>query len=143
MRQIEYYKESKVFASKEDVLKIYESLHMTINHVEQQAEVGYKINQPGKGTNPGAALNLYINDFILDDNTYMPIVNGNKMVFLAHTFLNYMYTKDISFTDYTFAYFQNIIHKSTLVSVVGEKDRRRFFNMIHENIEKQKATVLH
>lgn len=143
LRQIEYYNESNVFASKEDVLKIYECLEKSIDHVELQAEVGHKINQPGKGSNFGAPLNLYINDFILGDNTYLPIVNGRKMVFLVHTFLNYLNTKDVAFSEYTYEHFQNIIHKSTLISVVGEKERRKFFNRIRENIKSRKTAVLH
>lgn len=141
LRQIEYYRESKVFASKEDILKVYDCLEKSVNHVELQAEAGHKIGQPEKASYKGAALNLYINDFILGDNTYLAIVNGKKMVFLAHTFLNYMHTKDVTFAEYTYEHFQNILHKSTLISVVGEKDRRKFFNRIREDIEKRKLTV--
>lgn len=142
LRQIEYYKETNVFASKEDVLKIYESLERTIDHVELQAEAGYKISQPGKGPNKGAPFNLYFNDFILGDNTHLPIMNGKKMVFIVHTFLNYMNTTDEAFVEYTYQHFQNIRQKSTLISVVGEKDRRRFFNRIRQNITEKKNTIL-
>ena len=141
LRQIEYYKEANVFASKADVVKIYDCLKRSIDYVEMQAEAGYKINQPGKGPKQGAPLNLYINDFILGDNTYLPVVNGTKMVFLAHTFLNYMHTKDVEFTEYTYDHFQNILHKSTLISVVAEKERRRFFNRIRENIDARKNNI--
>ncbi len=143
LRQIEYYKETNVFASKDDVLKIYDCLERTIDHVESQAETGHKINLPGKGPHQEAPLNIYINDFILGDNTYLPILNGRKMVFLTHTFLNYINTKDVAFAEYTFEHFQNIRNKSTLISVVGEKERRRFFNRIRENIDARKTAVLH
>jgi BetR domain len=143
LRQIEYYKETNVFASRDDVLKIYDCLERSINYVELQAEAGYKINQPGKSPQQGAPLNLYINDFILGDNTYLPVLNGKKIVFLTHTHLNYMNTKDIAFAEYTYQHFQNILHKSTLISIVGEKDRRRFFNRIRENIDARKSAVLH
>lgn len=143
LRQIEYYIETNVFASKEDVLKIYDCLEKSIDHVELQAEAGFKINQPGKGPWQGASLNLYINDFILGDNTYLIIINGKKMVFIVHTFLNYMNTNDVAFAEYTYEHFQNIIHKSTLISVVGEKDRRKFFNRIRTNINERKTAVLY
>ena len=143
LRQIEYYKESNVFASKDDVLKIYDCLEKSIDHVELQAEAGYKINQPGKGSHEGAPFNLYINDFILGDNTYLPVLNGKKIVFLVHTFLNYMSTTDVAFAEYNYKHFQNILHKSTLISVVGEKERRRFFNRIRQNIDSRKNATLH
>ena len=142
LRQIEYYIETNVFACKEDVLKVYDCLEKSIDHVELQAEAGYKINQPGKGPRQGASLNLYINEFSVGDNTYLIILNGKKMVFLVHTFLNYMSTSDVTFTDYSYVYFQNILHKSTLISVVGEKDRRVFFNRIRTNILKRKNSIL-
>ena len=143
IRQIEYYKETNVFASEEDIQKIYDCLEKSIDFVESQAEAGYKINQPGKGPQQGAPLNIYINDFILGDNTYMPILNGRKIVFLTHSHLNYMNTRDASFAEYTYNHFQNILHKSTLISVVGEKERRRFFNRIRLNIDARKIAVLH
>lgn len=142
LRQIEYYKESNVFASEDDVLKIYDCLERSIDFVELQAEAGHKINQPGKGPREGAPLNLYVNDFILGDNTYLPILNGKKVVFITHSHLNYMSTKDDAFAEYTYNHFQNILHKSTLISVVGEKDRLRFFNRIRVNINVQKNAVL-
>ncbi|MEP6583476.1 MAG: helix-turn-helix domain-containing protein [Ginsengibacter sp.] len=142
LRQIEYYIETNVFASKEDVLKIYDCLERSIDHVELQAEAGYKINQAGKGPRQGASLNLYINEFSVGDNTYLAMLNGKKTVFLVHTFLNYMNTSDAAFAEYTYSYFQNILHKSTLISVVGEKDRRIFFNKIRSNINERKNAGL-
>ena len=143
LRQIEYYRETNVFASDDDLQKIYDCLEKSIDFVEQQAEAGHKINQPGKGPHEGAPFNIYINDFILGDNTYLPILNGKKIVFLTHTHLNYMHTKDAAMAEYTYNHFQNILHKSTLISVVGEKERRRFFNRIRLNIDARKIGVLH
>jgi hypothetical protein len=143
LRQIEYYKESNEFASEGDVLKIYDCLEKSIDFVELQAEAGYKINQPGKGPHEGAPINLYINDFILGDNTFLPILNGKKIVFLTHSFINYISTKDVAFAESTYEYFQNILHKSALISVVGEKKRRKFFNTIRQNIKVRKNAVMH
>lgn len=142
VRQIEYYRESNVFASEEDIIKIYECLEKLIDFVELQAEIGHKIIRRGKATIEGAPFNLYINDFILGDNTHLPILNGKKIVFIIHTHLNYMNTKDEGFAEYTYQHFQNILQKSTLISVVGEKDRRIFFNRIRENISVKKSAVL-
>jgi len=141
LRQIDYYKQTGVFSSEEDVFRIYDCLEKVIDHVEAQAEAGYKSTYGKKESSKGAAFNLYINDFILGDNMYMPILNGNRIVFMTHAFLNYMGTRDTSFADYTYRHFQNIVNKSTLVSVVGERDRRSFFNKIRANINSRKNTV--
>lgn len=141
LRQIEYYQETNVFSCEEDIYDIYDSLEKSIDFVEMQAELGFKVNQPGKGTRQGASFNLYINDFVLGDNTYLPILDGKKVVFLTHTHLNYISTTDESFAEYTYKHFQNILQKSTLISVVGEKDRRRFFNRIRANITDRKNQI--
>jgi hypothetical protein len=134
LRQIEYYKQMGVFKSEADVSMIYDCLEKVIDHVEAQAEAGYKSTYNQKGSANGAPLNIYINDFILGDNMYMPILNGNKIVFMTHAFLNYIHTRDVSFAEYTFRHFQNVVNKSTLISQVGERDRISFFNRIRANI---------
>ncbi len=68
---------------------------------------------------------------------------AEKWFFLPIHFLNYINTTDVAFAEYTYEHFQNILHKSTLISVVGEKERRRFFNRIRQNIDERKTTVLH
>lgn len=142
LRQIEYYKETGVFKSTDDVLKIYDCLEKILDHVELQAETGFKMTASGNNPIQGAPFNLYINDFILGDNTYMPILNNTKIVYLSHCFLNYMSTSNLEFAEYNYKHFQNVLHKSTLISIVGEKERRRFFNRMRESIHKRKASAL-
>ncbi|MGI8951625.1 MAG: hypothetical protein ACR2FN_08575 [Chitinophagaceae bacterium] len=142
IRQIEYYKDTNVFASNADVAKVYECLEKTIDHIESQADVGHKINQPGmNNAKSGAAYNVYVNEFSVGDNTVIPILNGKKMVYINHSHLNYSLTTDALFCDYIFNFFQNIIHKSTLISRVGEKERKQFFYRIREKIHKAKNVV--
>ena len=135
IRQIEYYKETKVFASKEDLNKVYVCLHKTIDHIEAQVEAGCKFafceQQPVKM----APLKFYINEFLLGDNTYLVTLNDSRMVLVNHTVLNTIRTKDSYFTACTDEHFQNIIRKSTQVSGVGEKERSKYFNVLREKIE--------
>jgi hypothetical protein len=58
-----------------------------------------------------------------------------KVVYINHTVLNILMTKDIGFTEYTYQHYLNIMRKSTLMSNVGEKERRRFFNAMREKVE--------
>ncbi len=142
IRQIEYCRDTNVFASKADAAKIYECLEKSIDHIESQADAGYKINQPiTESLKAGASYNLYVNEFSVGDNTVMPILNGKKIVYLSHSHLNYTLTKDEKFCNYIYDFFQNIIHKSTLISVVCEKERRQFFYKIREKINKAKNPV--
>ncbi|MBL0357822.1 MAG: hypothetical protein IPP72_13455 [Chitinophagaceae bacterium] len=45
------------------------------------------------------------------------------------------------FCDYTFKSLQNIIRKSTHISVVGEKERSMFFNTLRQEIYERKKHI--
>ncbi len=57
----------------------------------------------------------------------MVVLNDTKLVYINHTVLNIIMTRDPVFTEYTYQHFQNIMRKSTLISFVGEKERTKFF----------------
>ena len=142
IRQIEYYKDTKLFASDADLATVYACLQKMVDHIEAQAEQGVKFSMPAppgeKGparTINGAPFKLYINEFVLGDNTYLVHLNDNRMVVLNHAVLNTIRTTDAYFTQCTDEHFQNIVRRSTLISGVGEKERSRFFNALREKIE--------
>jgi hypothetical protein len=140
INQIEYYKDTNVFNSKDDILILYECLEKMIDHCEAQAEAGYKFNRNAKGS-VGASCKIYVNEFIIGDNTVMAVINKKPLVYLAHSFLNYTNTQDPVFCDYMYGYFQRLIRKSTLVSSVSEKQRSSFFNPIREKIDRRKSAL--
>lgn len=142
MQQIEYYKDTNVFVSKNDIITLYECLEKMVDHVEEQAEAGYKFNRNTKQIQ-GASVKIYVNEFIIGDNTVMAVINKIPFVYLNHSFINYASTKDVTFCKYTYEYFQKLMRKSTLVSSVSEKQRSVFFNPIREKIESRKNAVLH
>jgi hypothetical protein len=111
-----------------------------VNHIEKQAEAGCKYVVGGKPSGSSASYKLYYNEFILGDNSNMVILNNSKMVYLNHTVLNIISTKDPVFSEYTYQHLQNIMRKSTLISFVGEKERRKFFNAVREKVENRIRT---
>lgn len=142
IQQIEYYKDTNVFNNNADIIELYECLEKMLDHIEAQAEAGYKFKYNTKGSF-GAPCKIYVNEFIIGDNTFMPVINKKPMVFLNHSFINYIYTKDASFCNYMYQYFQRLIRRSTLISTVSEKQRQSFFHPIRENLAyRKKATLL-
>jgi hypothetical protein len=135
IRQIDYYRQSKIFPSDDYALGLYRSMLNMIDHIERQAEAGCKFIVGGKPNAASASFKFYYNEFIIGDNCNMAVLNNTKVVYLNHTALNIIMTKDPVFTEYIYQHFQNIMHKSTLMSLVGEKERRKFFNKMRENIE--------
>ncbi|HTQ27025.1 MAG TPA: hypothetical protein VMI35_02820 [Puia sp.] len=143
IRQIEYYKDTRMFASAQDILDLYTALEKTLDHIEKQAELGFKFPLGTSSLQKKGVYKLYVNEFILGDNTVFAVLNDTKVAYINHSVLNYLMTRDTTFTNYTYQHFQNIIRKSTLISDVGEKERSRFFNAMREKIHNRKKAVNH
>jgi hypothetical protein len=142
IRQIEYYKDTRVFACRDEIVTLYECLERTMDHIQRQAEAGYKISADGRQLYKHVSYKMYVNEFILGDNAIVAQVGNTRMAYINHSVINFMLTKDPGFCEYTWQHFQNIIKKSTLISDVGEKERSRFFNIIREKINARKNALL-
>ena len=66
-----------------------------------------------------------------------------RMVFLGHNVINILTTTDSLFCLHTDKILKNIIRNSTLISIVGDKVRNKFFlkliNKIDEYIDRIKS----
>lgn len=133
IRQIEYYKETGVFANKQDIVIVYQTLLNAVYDIENQADEGSKIVF-GRSAGRGAEYQLYINEFILGDNTILVELEESKVVYINHGVINYMMTRDEKFCAFTFDHFENILKRSTPISRTNEKERKKFFNRIREKI---------
>ena len=138
LRQLEYYRETEMFEDKSDFLLIYERLTQMVKHMELQASLGIKC-LPGKEPLPDAGeIKVYVNDFFVGDNTIIARIDDTRVVYLNHSAINFISTTSIEFVDYSFDFIQNIIKKSSLISVISERDRKKFFNLFLERIEEYK-----
>lgn len=134
IRQIEFYRQSGIFANKEILLKVYLQLDDLLNHIELQSAAGKKFmfNQPIPDR--GATYDVYTNEILIGGNTIFVKSRDRQITFLNHNGLNIIATQDKDFCDFTFTNLQNIMSKSTHISVVGEKERTMFFNTLREKI---------
>jgi len=141
LHQVEYYQQTQMFESEEDVIRVYDSLLRALNHIEEQAKMGYKfdINDPQK--KQMGRYQFYINDIILLDNSILVVQDNAKMAFVLHSVINYMMTRDIKFCDNLDYYIQNLLRRSTLISETSEKERTRFFRILRERIERRKEKL--
>jgi hypothetical protein len=141
IRQIEFYHEGQMFKSDEDILIIYEALDKLISHFEEQAALGYKFNYDDPEKKPIGSFQMYFNEVILADNTTLAILDGARIAYLIHTVINYMATRDMRYCDNLHEHVQNLMRRSTRISSVGEKERGRFFKMLHDKIQRRKANL--
>lgn len=134
IRQIEFYREANMFESEDEVKKIYMSLIGLLNHLELQAETGVKFPLGEKSGN-GVPYRLFWNDLVTADNTILAELDLRKITFLNHSVINFISTTDLKFNTFMFNMLQNLIKRSTQLSLVGEKERYRFFNRLRDKMK--------
>ena len=141
IRQIDYYRETKIFKSHEDINTIYDCLEKLVDHIEMQVEFGYKFPHRKPDQENKTKYGFYINDFYLGDNTTLVEMDGTRLVFINHNVLNYMMTKNADFINYTFDTLKILLKKSTFISETNEKDRQHFFHNLRERIHEKRKLV--
>ncbi|MFL5741847.1 MAG: hypothetical protein ACJ75B_16615 [Flavisolibacter sp.] len=141
IRQIEYYHESNIFASDEEIFILYEALEKLVHHLEQQATLGYKFDAADPSKTQRASFQMYFNEIIILENSILVKLDQTKVAYLVHNVLNYMMTRDVGFCDNMYNYVQNLIKKSTLISTVSEKERARFFKYLRHRIQMRKQNL--
>ena len=85
---------------------------------------------------------MFNNEVVLGDNTCLAELGKMRITYLNHSVINFITTRDERFNQYIFESIRNLINKSTQISVVGEKDRSRFFSKIRDEINKRKKGFL-
>ena len=141
LRHIEYYHESNIFASEEEIFLIYEALEKLINHLELQATEGHKSDAQDPEHKPMADFKMYFNEIIIMENSILVQLDGTKAAFLVHNVLNFIITRDVRFCENMHATIQNLIRKSTLISKVSERERSRFFKYLRQRISSRKQNL--
>ena len=141
IRQVEFYRDSRMFESDKDVLRIYEGWETIIDHLKSQAERGYKYKYGDPDKTAISPFKVYFNEVILGDNSMMVILDGAKSALLPHTVINYMVTRDAAFCENMYGYIQRLARRSTLISEVSEKERSKFFRILKERIQVRKDAL--
>jgi hypothetical protein len=141
IRQIEFYRDSGLFKNEADVKLLYEKLEGLIDHIEKQAETGFKFNIGSAPTANSAPYRLFVNEFVTLDNTLMAEMGNIRLTFINHSVLYFVATRDEQFNDAIFTNLNNLMKKSTLISSVGEKERSRFFNRLRDKIHARQSSL--
>jgi hypothetical protein len=135
LRQIEYYKDAGLFASKADLAIVIDSFHRTIEHLNKQAEAGARFIPGIAHASSDQHYELYINEVILGNNTIMLDLDSMPHCFINYNVLSYLFTKDTRFTKQAFASFKNLMSRSTNISGTGEKFRNKYFEYQFEKLD--------
>ncbi len=132
--QIAYYRDSGNFKSAADFEAVIQALFQTLDHLQLQADKGVKFMPGDTEVSYKGPINVFINELIIGNNTFVFSLDGQKIAMMAHSAINYVSTRDKRFADKTDIYFNTLISRSTLISKTGERERNRFFNTIRDKV---------
>jgi hypothetical protein len=141
LHQVEYYIDSHMFRSEEDALRVYEATEKILDHLEEQAQRGYKFDIHDPEKKPLGKYSMYFNETVIQDNSMMTILDNSRIAFVPHTSINYMMTRDVNYCENYYQYVQNLVKRSTLISEVSEKERSRYFRRMRERIDRRKEML--
>ncbi len=135
LKQVLYYSEAGYFHSRQDALALCDKLHVLMDHLQQQAALGFKFpyGRPAVGTEGN--LQLFHNDLILADNTILVKTGNTRATYLTSNAINLMQSHDRAFFDYNEAWARNLLSKSVPISGTAERERNRFFRILHDKID--------
>ncbi|MFC2081058.1 helix-turn-helix domain-containing protein [Bacteroidota bacterium] len=141
LRQIEFYWVSGFFEKKDDLIILIDRVEKWIQHIQKQAEAGFKFifGQAFEGIEN--SYQFYENEVVLSDNTILVNTDGKYTVFLTFNVLSLLVTKDEFFSGYVSNYMRGLLKTSNMISLYGAKDRNRFFNTLFQSIDKLKSKV--
>lgn len=134
--QITYYYEMGVI-SEDTAIDLQNQLIHLVDHLEEESKTGSKFFMGNVNHNTEENYHLYYNEILAADNSIYAEYAGIKESFLPHIVLNYMVTSNEQYSNFNKSVFDNVIGKSTLISKVNEKDRKKFFNFNRKFIDNQ------
>jgi len=141
IQQIEYYHEAGGLVSKEQAFILFDKVEELVNHIEKIAEVGLKFKIGEKPNQASPVYRLYNNELILGDNSLLAELGDMKVAFLNHSFMHFIGTRDKTFTTAIFTNLNNLMQKSTLISSSDERNRKKFFNQLRNEIHERRALL--
>ncbi len=135
VHQIIYYRDSGMFATRNDFENVKQSFQKTIDHIENQTEVGCKFFPGATDVSHFASLQLYFNEVMLGSNSIYTELDGKRSSIVAYNVMDYIMTSDQRFTDRSFDYFYTLVSRGTLLSATGERERRKFFRAMRDKVD--------
>ncbi len=141
IHQIEFYRVTGALRSNEDALVLYGKLDEIINHIEKQAECGFKLKAGQESATSGPAHKMFVNEITMGDNMQIMQLGDTQLTYINHSIINFITTADPAFNTYMKQTFDNIAQKSTPISVENQKDRLMFFNRLRTKVDLARKIV--
>jgi hypothetical protein len=141
LRQIEFCHVCGYFISKEDCLRILEKVEFMVQHLQEQARIGFRFMHGTPPTGVDGYYKLYCNEVLLGDNTIFIQKDGRAKTYLTYNVINLLVTENPILCSQVETSLRNLTKKSTLISSTSEKERHRFFNTLFQKIDDLRGRI--
>jgi len=136
--QIQFYRDSGMFANAADLEIVVDSLDRTLDHIQLQVGTGCKFLPGQSDVAHRASVEFYVNEVVLGNNTILVELDGVRHSYITYNVLSYLESRDVRFNEKSFASFNTILSRSNLISVTGERERNKFFRSLKEKVQNLK-----
>ena len=128
LRQILYYFNANMFEDPSYALFLCDRALLFSSHLKAQAICGKKFIYGTQAPAQGNQFDMFLNETINTDAAFYFESKQNNGLFLTHNVMNYLHTNDKQYVSDTKQVLDKQIANSSLISVVNEKERNRFFS---------------
>ena len=137
LRQIEFYYESGLIKDREVAKLLCQRVGQLVDHIQKQAEVGYKFDMDTEIAGSERSFQLYHNELTIADNTIIYRMEDSCLVYIANNIVNILTTTDPDFCNQNIRITDSLIRNSTLFSLNASKERNKFFQRLRDKVDRQ------
>jgi len=80
---------------------------------------------------------LYRNEILIADTTILFKMGEKRVTYITYNTMNLLTTAEEEFCGQMESYLNNVMNKSIMISLTGERERNKFFNKISEPLRKR------
>lgn len=143
LNQIEYTLLSGNFSNREDAFTLCEQLLQLVQHEKAMAAAGRKFKLHQKAQNLSAEFNLFHNEIVHTNNTFLVKTAGGNVVYTTLSNPNFLQSTDLRLCENIEQWFNNIIAQSNGISRHSAKSRGWFFSGLEKKIQATMKKIEH
>jgi hypothetical protein len=141
MRQIVYYLEMQMFDDPSYAVFLIDRVEAFLGHYQNQISVGKKYMFGTEPPAQGNHLEVFVNDTINTDATFLYENDGMNGVYLTHNIMSYLHTTDEAYVRDTKSIIDRQISNSSKISETNLKQRTTYFNELGKMVSEFKNQV--
>lgn len=142
VKQIRFYHDSGLFASREDAIRVTEDLISEFDYLEKQIEHGNKADLLASEPQKVGNFSFYVSDIEIGSNTVLTRRDEGDSIYMGFQTFNTIITTNSRFCADTELWLKNLIRKSNLISGVSAKQRYQFFQSQRNKVNRLRDYIL-